>query len=53
MKKLLLILGNGFTIDLLSHLDINSKVDMINLFSKGDTVNCVFGKRGSAITETF
>lgn len=38
MKNLLLVLGNGFTIDLLSHLDINSNVDMINLFSKGDTV---------------
>lgn len=38
MKNLLLILGNGFTIDLLLHLGINSKVDVVNLFSKGDTV---------------
>jgi len=38
MKNLLLILGNGFTIDLLTHLELNSNVDTINLFSKGDTV---------------
>lgn len=39
MKNLLLVLGNGFTIDLLSHLKITSEIDMVNLFSKGDTVN--------------
>ena len=40
MKKLVLILGNGFTIDLLSHLrnGIPEGIDLINLFSKGDTV---------------
>lgn len=40
MKKLVLILGNGFTIDLLSHLKdgIPDRIDLINLFSKGDTV---------------
>lgn len=39
MKKLVLILGNGLTIDLLSHLDdTKSNIDLTNLFSKGDTV---------------
>ena len=39
MKKLILILGNGLTMDLLAHLE-NEKpnIDLSNLFSKGDTV---------------
>lgn len=39
MKNLILILGNGFSMDLLSHLE-NEKpnIDLSNLFSKGDTV---------------
>lgn len=36
-KNLFLILGNGFTIDLLTQLE-KSNIDTINLFSKGDTV---------------
>ena len=36
-KNLFLILGNGFTIDLLSKLEKNM-IDTVNLFSKGDTV---------------
>lgn len=39
MRKLILILGNGFSMDLLSHLNKdNSNIDLANLFSKGDTV---------------
>lgn len=39
MKKLVLILGNGLTMDLLSHLDEEKpNIDLCNLFSKGDTV---------------
>ncbi len=39
MKKLILILGNGLTMDLLNHLDKEkSNIDLSNLFSKGDTV---------------
>ena len=39
MKKLILILGNGITMDLLAHLDEQkSNIDLSNLFSKGDTV---------------
>lgn len=39
MKKLILILGNGFTIDLLAHLEQQKvNIDLTNLFSKGDTV---------------
>lgn len=38
MKKLVLVLGNGFSIDLLSHLKIYSNIDLSNLFAKGDTV---------------
>jgi len=39
MKKLILILGNGLTMDLLSNLDTEKpNIDLINLFSKGDTV---------------
>ena len=39
MKKLVLILGNGLTMDLLSNLDEKkNNIDLSNLFSKGDTV---------------
>lgn len=39
MKKLVLILGNGLTMDLFSKLGLqNSNIDLSNLFSKGDTV---------------
>lgn len=39
MKKLILILGNGFTIDLLAHREQQKvNIDLTNLFSKGDTV---------------
>lgn len=42
MKKLVLILGNGLTMDLLAHLDLDDSkkdnIDLANLFSKGDTV---------------
>ena len=39
MKKLVLILGNGLTMDLLSNLDEEkADIDLSNLFSKGDTV---------------
>lgn len=39
MKKLVLILGNGLTMDLLSNLDEKKDdIDLSNLFSKGDTV---------------
>lgn len=39
MKKLILLFGNGLTMDLLAHLE-NEKpnIDLSNLFSKGDTV---------------
>ncbi len=39
MKKLILILGNRLTMDLLSNLDTKKEnIDLTNLFSKGDTV---------------
>ncbi|OJU11454.1 MAG: hypothetical protein BGN88_11150 [Clostridiales bacterium 43-6] len=38
MRKLILVLGNGFTIDLLAHLNPKPNIDLVNLFSKGDTV---------------
>lgn len=39
MKKLILILGNGLTMDLLAHLEEEkTNIDLSNLFSKGDTV---------------
>lgn len=46
MKNLILILGNGFSMDLLSHLE-NEKpnIDLSNLFSKGDTVLWPDGKQ--------
>lgn len=46
MKKLVLILGNGLTMDLLEHLEEKkSNIDLSNLFSKGDTVLWPDGKR--------
>ena len=39
MSKLIMLLGNGVTMDLFSHLDTRIEgVDLSNLFSKGDTV---------------
>lgn len=37
-KKNLIILGNGFTIDLLSHINMDNDIDVRNLFSAGDKV---------------
>lgn len=46
MKKLVLILGNGLTMDLLANLDSKkSNIDLTNLFSKGDTVMWPDGKQ--------
>lgn len=46
MKKLLLILGNGLTMDLLGHLEEDkANIDLSNLFSKGDTVLWPDGKQ--------
>lgn len=39
MKDFYMILGNGFTIDMLNHLNIgNEKIDVRNLFAHGDRV---------------
>ncbi|OAB43480.1 SIR2 family protein [Paenibacillus glacialis] len=38
MSKYLFMLGNGFTIDFLNHIDKSTEVDVYNLFSQGDTV---------------
>lgn len=43
-KKNLIILGNGFTIDLLSHINMNKIIDVKNLFSAGDKVPWPQGK---------
>lgn len=37
-KQLLIILGNGFTIDFLRYMKIQDKIDVINLFNQGDRV---------------
>lgn len=38
-KKLFIVLGNGFTIDLLNYIPVQKEnIDLLNLFSKGDTV---------------
>lgn len=37
-KQLLIILGNGFTIDFLSQLNVQDKIDVVNLFNQGDRV---------------
>jgi hypothetical protein len=34
-KKICLVLGNGFTIDLINSANLNYEIDVINLFSKG------------------
>ena len=34
-KNLCLVLGNGFSIDLMKHANLEDKIDLINLFSKG------------------
>lgn len=34
-KKLCLVLGNGFTIDLIKNAGLESEIDVLNLFSKG------------------
>jgi len=34
-KKLCLVLGNGFSIDLIKHANLDSNIDVMNLFSKG------------------
>ncbi len=35
MSKICLVLGNGFTIDLIQHIGLQSKIDVVQLFSKG------------------
>jgi len=37
-KQLLILLGNGFTIDLLHHMGQKDKIDVVNLFNQGDRV---------------
>ena len=37
-KQLLIILGNGFTIDFLRYMKIQDNIDVINLFNQGDRV---------------
>ncbi|GAA6173828.1 hypothetical protein NBRC116592_34980 [Colwellia sp. KU-HH00111] len=34
-KKLCLVLGNGFTIDLINNAGLDEQIDVVNLFSKG------------------
>ncbi|HEX2945698.1 MAG TPA: hypothetical protein VHT96_07060 [Clostridia bacterium] len=45
MKRLLIILGNGFTIDFINKISKNDKVDVKNLFRFGHAVNLPFDKR--------
>lgn len=52
MKKLILLLGNGVTIDLFSKIKESNKkeyenIDLVNLFAKGDTVNWPDGSQES------
>ena len=35
MKNILIILGNGFSIDLINFLNLSDKIDLINLFRFG------------------
>lgn len=37
-KKLFLVLGNGFTMDFLSHIDRRGDIDVLNLFRRGTEV---------------
>ncbi len=37
-KNVLIVLGNGFSIDLVNYLGKGEEIDLINLFSKGDRV---------------
>ncbi len=37
-KKLFLVLGNGFSIDLLSHAKLINEIDIVNLFNNGSEV---------------
>jgi hypothetical protein len=38
MKSLTLVLGNGITIDLINYLKLSEKIDVRNLFSRGDEI---------------
>ncbi|EGQ8307663.1 SIR2 family protein [Vibrio parahaemolyticus] len=37
-KKLCMVLGNGFTIDLVNTLDLSGDIDVLNLFGKGGEI---------------
>lgn len=37
-KKLCIVLGNGFTIDMLQHTKLNNIIDVLNLFRMGDQI---------------
>ncbi|VVS90990.1 SIR2 family protein [Desulfoluna spongiiphila] len=37
-KKICIVLGNGFTIDFLNHLKLDSEIDVVNLFRYGANV---------------
>lgn len=37
-KKLCIVLGNGFTIDMLKHAGLDKKIDVFNLFRMGDQI---------------
>jgi len=37
-KKLFLVIGNGFSIDFLNHLDMLNQIDLVNLFRRGTEV---------------
>lgn len=38
MRSYYIVLGNGFTIDFLNHIDKSNDIDVLNLFSQGDRV---------------